>query len=146
MCFKIDHKAKRPKTRTGYKVVTLRTDGYLYSYLNPNKAGGRLWSYPGRTVRRSKGEVASYGMTRWDRVLRGRKNFSLNGIYVYLNRQDAVEFARGEPHLVVIAVALDPEDWIHSGFRNCTRHGRVATYEKVVVKERQPFFEYEAAA
>lgn len=134
MCHCVDLEAKRPNRTQAYKVVEVRNGAlssvHASTYLNG--VGVPKWEKgkPIRAKRIGRG------------VIRGRKKFfginhrgeSTGGIYVYLNRRHALRMVAGHYDRVVIAVAIDPKDWLTSS-RNASLC-KIATYRKATMVGR----------
>jgi len=119
MCFKIDNDATAPKQRTAWKVLNF--DGrYLYSPNYPDKKGGSDWT-AGAVIERSKGRTREFKR-------------AASGIYVYLTKDVA---SHAIWLSVVVEVAVSPKDWLHTSI-----DGRMATYDKVRVKVKQPYIDW----
>ena len=131
MCFRINHKAKRPRKKYVWKIVLLEYGGtaLLKSPWYPNKA----WQ-PGETQR-----IARSAKTHNQSYYTGH-TFARAGIYVYLDEDDALTSAkRNWGNAVVIRLRVDPKDCLFSGLW-CK--ATVATYRAATPTERQPHIEW----
>ncbi len=144
MCFSIRKSAKRPLDRYAYKLVEITPDGTVQSLImgkglqtgenkrsrGPTKREDEYTPWPRarhgiyvyRTLREAKYQLKPH--------LRQRQQKYVNDGVIKFKRIDG-SFSG---YVAIIRVNVDPADWLHTSI-----DGKMATYKKVTIPERQPY-------